>query len=111
MKLAKGFSTKDLVPQAGVAGTGVSSDHAGHVRPPVVARHQFEGLPPPRVPCDERIVVLFNDPSAKILYVGNIDSAVEQKQIFTFEVPFRASNLSPLTIPAEIRCRLRNWFL
>ena len=79
MKLAQRFPSQDLVVKTGVAGTGVLAYHTRHVRPPVALQDQLQSLPPPRMSCDQGVMVLCNNPSPKVCFVWNIDATIEQE--------------------------------
>src|SRR3979490_1341004 len=77
---------------AKIAGLDVLTYVAGHLWPPVVASDQFEGFEPTWVSSDVRVVVLLDDPSAKLAVLWNVNLSSKHHQ------PLR---LRPLCTPAH----------
>src|SRR3981189_3860602 len=65
---------------AKIAGLDILTYVAGYLWPPVVASDQFEGFEPTWVARDVRVVVLLDDPSAKLTVLWNINLSLKQHQ-------------------------------
>ena len=61
---------------AKIAGLDVLTYVAGHLWPPVVASDQFKGFELTWVASDVHVVVLLNNPSAKLAVLWNINLSV-----------------------------------
>jgi hypothetical protein len=63
---------------AKIAGLDVLTYVATHLRPPVVARDQFQCFETTWVARDVRVVVLLDDPSVKLVVLWNINLPSKQ---------------------------------
>src|ERR1700761_4364068 len=79
-----------LPPAAEVTCGDVPADMAGHLRPPVIPRHQLQRLEPTGMTGDPGVVVLLEDAPAEILVPGNNDFTSEVQEP-TLGVPLGAS--------------------
>src|SRR3981189_2630604 len=79
-----------LSSAAKIAGLDVLTDVARHLRPPVVARDQFQCFETTWVARDVGVVVLLYNPSAKLAVLRNVKLSSKHPQ------PFR---LRPLCTP------------
>src|SRR5215470_15010592 len=59
------------------------------MRPPIMSRHQLQRLPPPRMPCHPRIVMLRHDPPPQIQVIRDEYLATEEEEPTLFR-PFRS---------------------
>jgi hypothetical protein len=73
LELTKGSSVLQLRPVTQVAGFDVDADVLGHLRPPIIARYELQGLEVACMSSDVRIMVLFNDTAPKVSVIGDID--------------------------------------
>ncbi len=84
------------------------------LRPPIVPGDQLQRLHASRVPSDPGVVVLRNNPLAKILRVRNVNPAVERQQPIRL-IPLRLVHLSPSLLLAGVSAqplqRVPQWFL
>src|SRR3979490_2116501 len=95
---------------AKIAGLDVLTYVAGHLWPPVVASDQFEGFEPTWVASDVRVVVLLDDPSAKLAVFWNVNLPSKQHQPLRLR-PLCTPHPSSPSIPVKFVCRLRYWLL
>src|SRR3981189_1087598 len=98
-----------LSSAAKIAGLDVLTYVARHLRPPVVASDQFEGFEPTWVASDVRVVVLLDDPSAKLAVLWNINLPSKQHQplrLRPLRTPHRPSPSIPLEFARCLRYRL-----
>jgi hypothetical protein len=79
MELTKGSSMLQLRPITQIAGFDVDANVAGHLRPPIVACYELQGLEAACMSGDVRIMVLFNDIAPKVLVTGDIDLTAEHE--------------------------------
>jgi hypothetical protein len=61
MELTEGSSMLQLRPITQIAGFDVDADVVGHLRPPIIARYELQGLEAACMSSNARIMVLFND--------------------------------------------------
>jgi hypothetical protein len=66
VELTEGPSILQLRPIAQIAGFDVDADVTGHLRPPIVARYELQGLEAACMSSNARIMVLFNDTALKV---------------------------------------------
>jgi hypothetical protein len=66
-----------LCPVTQIAGFDVDADVMGHLRPPIVAYYELQGLEAACMSSDTRIMVLFNDTTPKVFVIGDIDLTVK----------------------------------
>src|SRR3981189_1870566 len=98
-----------LSSAAKIAGLDVLTYVAGHLWPPVVVSNQFEGFEPTWVASDVRVVVLLDDPSAKLTVLWNINLSSKQHQPLRLRplcTPHRPSPSIPLKFARRLRSRL-----
>jgi hypothetical protein len=69
-----------LRPTAKVTGLDILTNVARHLRPPVVASDQFESFESTWVASDVSVVVLFDNPSAKLAVLWNVNLPSKQHQ-------------------------------
>jgi hypothetical protein len=79
MELTKGSSVLQLRPITQITGFEVDADVTGHLRPPIVACYELQGLEAACMSGDARIMVLFNDTALKVSVIGDIDLTVEHE--------------------------------
>src|SRR3979490_2698742 len=79
-----------LSSAAKIAGLDVLTYVARHLWPPVVASNQFKCFETTWVACDVSVMMLLDDPSAKLVVLRNVNLASKHHQ------PFR---LRPLCTP------------
>jgi hypothetical protein len=79
MELAEGLSMLQLRPITQITGFDVDADVAGHLRPPIVARYELQGLEVACMSGDACIMVLFNDMASKVSVIGDIDLTAEHE--------------------------------
>src|SRR3979490_891698 len=85
---------------AKIAGLDVLTYVAGHLWPPVVASDQFEGFEPTWVASDVRVVVLLDDPSAKLAVLWNVNLSSKQHQPLRLR-PLCTPHHPSASIPSE----------
>jgi hypothetical protein len=73
MELTEGSSVLQLHPVTQIAGFDVDADVPGHLRPPIIARYELQGLEAACMSGNARIMVLFNDTVLKVSVIGDID--------------------------------------
>src|SRR3981189_3107406 len=106
MQLTSRPTMLQLSSAAKIAGLDVLTDVARHLWPPVVASDQFEGFEPTRVASDVRVVVLFDDPSAKLAVFWNVNLPSKQHQPLRLR-HLRTPHHSSPSIPVKFARRLR----
>jgi hypothetical protein len=79
MELTEGSSMLQLRPITQIAGFNVDADVTGHLRPPIVARHELQGLEAACMSGNVHIMVLFNDTVLKVFVIGDIDLTAEHE--------------------------------
>ncbi len=107
-------TTDYLVPETFLARPGEGPNVSPDLRPPIVPGDQLQRLHASRVPSDPGVVVLRNNPLAKILRVRNVNPAVERQQPIRL-IPLRLVHLSRrFCSPESLRSRpqwVPQWFL
>jgi hypothetical protein len=73
------FPTLHLSPITEVTCADIDSDVAGHLRPPVIPRKEFQRLPAARVSGNGGVVMLGNNSAAKVFVIGDVDLAAESQ--------------------------------
>src|SRR3981189_364306 len=92
-----------------IAGLDVLTYVAGHLWPPVVASVQFEGFETTGVARDVRVMVLLDDPLAKLAVLWNINLSSKQHQPLRLRplcTPHHSSPSIPLKFARRPRYRL-----
>src|SRR3981189_2044227 len=89
-----------------IAGLDVLTYVAGHLWPPVVASDQFEGFEPTGVASDVHVVVLLDNPSAKLAVFWNVNLPSKQHQPLRLR-PLRTPHHSSPSIPLKFVRRPR----
>jgi hypothetical protein len=56
-----------------ITGFHIDADVTGHLRPPIVAHYELQGLEAACMSSDARIMVLFNDTAPKVSVIRDID--------------------------------------
>jgi hypothetical protein len=79
MELTEGSSMLQLHPVAQIAGFDVDADVMGHLRPPIIARYELQGLEVACMSGDACIMVLFNDMALKVSVIGDIDLTMKHE--------------------------------
>jgi hypothetical protein len=79
MELTEGLSMLQLRPITQIAGFDVDADVAGHLRPPIVACYELQGLEAACMSGNARIMVLFGDTVPKVFVIGDIDLTAEHE--------------------------------
>jgi hypothetical protein len=79
MELTDGSLMLQLRPITQIAGFDVDANVMGHLRPPVIACYELQGLEAACMSGDVRIMVLFNDTAPKVSVIGDIDLTVEHE--------------------------------
>jgi hypothetical protein len=79
MELTEGSSMLQLRPITQIAGFDVDANVMGHLRPPIIARYELQGLEAACMSGDARIMVLFNDTALKVFVIGDIDLTMEHE--------------------------------
>ncbi len=107
-------TTDYLVPETFLARPGEGPNVSPDLRPPIVPGDQLQRLHASRVPSDPGVVVLRNNPLAKILRVRNVNPAVERQQPIRL-IPLRLVHLSRrfclAGVSAQPLQRVPQWFL
>ncbi len=107
-------TTDYLVPETFLARPGEGPNVSPDLRPPIVPGDQLQRLHASRVPSDPGVVVLRNNPLAKILRVRNVNPAVERQQPIRL-IPLHLVHLSRrFCSPESLRSplqRVPQWFL
>src|SRR3981189_1140616 len=94
---------------AKTGGLDVLTYVAGHLGPPVVERNQFEGFELTGVARDVRVMVLLDDPSAKLAVLWNINLSSKHHQPLRLRplcTPHHPSPSIPLKFARCFRYRL-----
>jgi hypothetical protein len=73
VELTDGSLVLQLHPVTQVTGFDVDANVPGHLRPPIIARYELQGLEVACMSGDARIMVLFNDMVPKVSIIGDID--------------------------------------
>jgi hypothetical protein len=73
VELTEGLSMLQLRPTAQIAGFDVDADVTGHLRPPIVAHYELQGLEAACMSGYACIMVLFNDMAPKVSVIRDID--------------------------------------
>src|SRR3981189_1350032 len=92
-----------------IAGLDVLTYVAGHLWPPVVARDQFQGFETTWVASDVSVMVLLNNPSAKLAVFWNVNLPSKQHQPLRLRplcTPHHPSASIPLKFARRPRYRL-----
>src|SRR3981189_223227 len=92
-----------------IAGLDVLTYVAGHLRPPVVARDQFQCFETTWVACDVRVVGLLDYPSAKLAVLRHVNPSSEHHQPLRLRplcTPHHPSSSIPLKFAGCFRYRL-----
>src|SRR3981189_3928416 len=91
-----------LSSAAKIAGLDVLTYVAGHLWPPVVARDQFQGFETTWVACDVSVMMLLDNPSAKLAVFWNVNLPSKQHQPLRLRplcTPHRPSTSIPSKFP------------
>src|SRR3979490_1312711 len=89
-----------LSSAAKIAGLHVLTYVAGHLRPPVVARDQFQWFETTWVACDVGVMVLLYNPSAKLAVLRDVNLSSKHHQPFRLR-PLCTPHRSPSSIPLK----------
>jgi hypothetical protein len=73
MELTEGSSVLQLRPVTQIAGFDADANVMGHLRPPIIARYELQGLEVACMSGDACIMVLFSDTVPKVSVIGDID--------------------------------------
>jgi hypothetical protein len=79
MELTEGSSVLQLRPVTQIAGFDIDADVTGHLRPPIIARYELQGLEAACMSGDACIMVLFNDMAPKVSVIGDIDLTMKHE--------------------------------
>src|SRR3981189_2975561 len=88
-----------------IAGLDVLTYVAGHLWPPVVARDQFQCFKTTWVACDVSVMMLLNNPSAKLAVLWHVNLSSKHHQPLGLRplcTPYRPSP----SIPSKFACSL-----
>src|SRR3979490_1900461 len=94
-----------LSSAAKIAGLHVLTYVAGHLRPPVVARDQFQCFETTWVACDVGVMVLLYNPSAKLAVLRNVNLSSKHHQPFRLR-PLCTPHRPSTSIPSKFAHRL-----
>jgi hypothetical protein len=79
MELTEGSSVLQLRLVTQIAGFDIDADVAGHLRPPIIARYELQGLKVACMSGDACIMVLFNDMALKVSVIGDKDRVTKHE--------------------------------
>src|SRR3981189_3562905 len=110
MQLTSRPAMLQLSSAAKIAGLDVLTYVAGHLWPPVVARDQFQCFETTWVASDVSVMMLLDDPSAKLAVLRNIRLSSKHHQPLRLR-PLSPPHRSPPSIPLKFACGLCYRFL
>jgi hypothetical protein len=79
MELTERSLMLQLHPITQITGFDIDANVTGHLRPPIIARYELQGLEAACMSSDACIMVLFNDTASKVSVFGDIDLTVEHE--------------------------------
>jgi hypothetical protein len=79
MELTEESSMLQLCPITQITGFDVDADVMGHLRPPIIAHYELQGLDVACMSGDVHIMVLFNDTAPKVSVIGDVDLTAEHE--------------------------------
>jgi hypothetical protein len=79
MELTEGSLMLQLSPITQIAGFDIDANVMGHLRPPIIAHYELQGLEVACMSSDVHIMVLFNDTAPKVSVIGDIDLTMKHE--------------------------------
>jgi hypothetical protein len=79
VELTEGSLVLQLHPVTQIAGFDIDADVTGHMRPPIIACYELQGLEAACMSSNACIMVLFNDMAPKVSVIGDIDLTAKHK--------------------------------